>query len=152
MQMTPLHLAAQYDLTTIIDLLLNRNADIAAQNILGAKPLHMAALRGSVATVALLLNRGASINVEDNHRGTPLHCAAIYPGTADVISLLINAGASPGAKDNDGYTPLYLAAKHQHLEKAARLILVTAEDAATAKLLHNNFNPAELAAAIASHQ
>ncbi|KAH8884938.1 hypothetical protein GQ53DRAFT_616473, partial [Thozetella sp. PMI_491] len=72
----PLHQAARNSHEILVELLLDRGADIEARdNSLGYTPLRMAVLKGSESVVRLLLDRGADIEAKDSNGYTPLRGA-----------------------------------------------------------------------------
>ena len=112
---TALHVASQYQHSSIVALLLKFGADVKAQDNDDMTPLHLA-LRGraggnpsrdesSCAIVQLLLEHGASVHVRDQNNQTPLHLASLhhYPSST---ALLLKLGAEVDAKDSDNMTPL----------------------------------------------
>ena len=103
-----LHSAAKGGNLTTVQLLLNRGADIEANESGERKPLHMAALYEREAAVGLLLGRGADIEANDSERRTLLHMAAQY-GHVAAIGLLLDRGADIEASDSDRLTPLHIA-------------------------------------------
>lgn len=90
----PLQTAASYGSNEMVNLLLDRGADIKANNVL-VMPLHQAACGGHVETVAILLARGADINGRDSNGRTALDVAKHAHKWA-VIDLL----RAKGAKDD----------------------------------------------------
>ena len=107
---TPLHLAAWWnDNPEMVELLLDRGANIEAQDDYGSTPLHLATTIGNNPEVAaLLLNRGADIEARDDNVGTPLHWAANNP---EVTALLLDRGADIAAKGHAGSTPAALGSR-----------------------------------------
>lgn len=148
---TPLHWAAYYDLTDIAELLLSRGADTEAQDKNGMTPLHDAVAFTSPKIVTLLLRQGASVNAPNTAGDTPLHLAAMFNETSAIAESLIKAGAVLDVKNEDEQTPLYCAADESHLDTTALLLAynpAAAADPATAKLLRDNFDSADLAMAL----
>ena len=72
---TPLHFAAGYNKPEVVELLLDKGADIHARSTLGITPLHFAARYNTPEVVALLLDRGAPPDALDNGDFTPLDYA-----------------------------------------------------------------------------
>ena len=61
----PLHVAASWGRTDIARLLLEKKADINAEDSEQATPLHLAVLAGNISTVKLLIEEGAKLDVVD---------------------------------------------------------------------------------------
>ncbi|HTB96789.1 MAG TPA: DUF3857 domain-containing protein [Terracidiphilus sp.] len=101
----PLHGAADYDQTEVIELLLADGADINAQSDAGDTPLHWAAFNGRIDAATLLLAKGAAVNPKDKDGNTPLHWAAAR-GHVKMTELLIAHGADLKARTIAGCTPL----------------------------------------------
>jgi len=102
--------------------LLDRGANVNAEDHIKQTPLHMAAWFDSTEIARLLLDRGARVDAEDDEKETPLHRAA-YSGRTAVARLLIDRGANVNAEDGDKWTPLHMAARNGHTEVAKLLIL-----------------------------
>ena len=111
---TPLHIAAEFNLTEAIKALLagGSNAESQGQSsgYSGSTPLMLAALHGHTAAVKALLDGGADAKGTDRYSSTALHVAA-YMGRTDIIPLLLKSGADVNAKDVRGKTPLHGAAE-----------------------------------------
>jgi ankyrin repeat protein len=112
---TPLHYAMHdgdqefhEDVSRCAELLLERGADIEAQNSRGSTPLHLAASKMSENTVRLLIKNGANINLQNNKAQTALHKAS-RRGHLDIVRLLLDHKADIYLQDNRGSTPLHLA-------------------------------------------
>lgn len=105
---TPLHLAAGYNRVNLVELLLNRGADVHAKDKGGLVPLHNACSFGHVEVVKLLLKAGARVNEEDLWKFTPLH-EAISKGRMTVALLLMLHGADFFRKNANGKSPIELA-------------------------------------------
>jgi ankyrin repeat protein len=124
---TPLHYA-MYDgdhksreFLHCVRLLLDRGADVEAQNNHGSTPLHLAASRMSQETVQLLIEFSANINLRNNKGQTALH-NALQRGHLGIMQLILNHGADVDALDNDGSTLLHLAISEASME-AVQLLL-----------------------------
>jgi ankyrin repeat protein len=119
---TPLHLAAFFGHAKVAELLLARDADVAARsrNPNGNTPLH-AALAGNNKLVAgLLIGRGSDVNAADAAGWRPLHLAAAN-NNIDALKALIAQGADVFAGNGEGLTALALATEKNHREAAALL-------------------------------
>lgn len=97
----------------IVEMLLDRSADVAARNGNGKPPIFSAVENGNVEVVELLLSYSEDVNAQDNCGRRLLHIAA-EKGYVRIAELLLKRGAdvnsvcsSPGC---EGYTPLHFAA------------------------------------------
>ena len=98
--MTGLHLAAFFGIKAIVQLLLEKGAEIEAKDNYGRTPLSWAAENGHEATVKLLLEKGAEIEAKDNYGRMPLSWAT-ENGREATVKLLLEKGADVTAADND---------------------------------------------------
>ena len=100
---TPLHYAAvECDLERV-QRLIDRGADVNAQDKQGWSPLHCAAQGPSAAVATSLLNAGANLEARDAWGNTPLRRAvSASRGDGAVIRVLRSAGADPYAKNDSG--------------------------------------------------
>ena len=112
---TPLHLAAHYGHSQVVEMLLAHGADVHARatNDLGSSPLLWAIMGQDVAAVTLLLEHGAGINETTTAGSTPLHKAAVI-GNAALVRLLLARGANVNARNSGGQTPLTHALFNRH--------------------------------------
>ena len=92
--------ACEFGRTNVVELLLDKGADVAAQNGNGLTGLHLAAIGGHLDTVKLLLKRHAPLEIENVWGGTvlgnALWAAVNHDPNADyvpVVESIINAGA-----------------------------------------------------------
>ena len=94
---------------SLVEVLLERGADVNARSAPGKRPLHVAEARNSPELVALLLRHGAPVDSPDGGGVTPLmHAAAL--GHRDMVALLLRSGADPNRRDRAGRTVLRWAA------------------------------------------
>ena len=123
--MAGLLLATWYGWLEIVQMLLEHNADIHAQNDMGNTALHIAASHGRTNVLQLLLNHGADLNAKDNKGSTPLHHSSLRKwegfspfawGSVDATRLLLEHGASIDAENNRGETPFQVALETGHHE------------------------------------
>ena len=107
---TALMWAAQGRHEAMVQLLLEKRADIEAKTRWGTTALYEAAQDGHEAVVRLLLEKGADVSVKDKLVSTALH-GATHRGDEAVVQLLLEKGADVNAKDDLRSTPLHEAAK-----------------------------------------
>lgn len=84
---TPLHIAAQFDFTEIIDILTANNVNINQQDSMGWTPLHRAVINNNIQATKILLNCGAQKNTVDIMNNTPLKTAE-HNGNTKLIKML----------------------------------------------------------------
>jgi ankyrin repeat protein len=93
---TPLHRAAQSNLTEVARLLIRHGANLEARNYLGETALHVAALRGFSDFMKMLIASGANVNALDERRNTPLTTAETA-GDPKIINMLAKKHARRGS-------------------------------------------------------
>jgi ankyrin repeat protein len=106
---------------SIATLLIECGAKVEAKNGAGFTLLHMAAWHGYFGIARLLIERDADIDAKDNLGRTPLHLAA-KENRVGIARLLIERDADIEAKDGNGRTSLQHAATHYSLDFADLLI------------------------------
>ena len=112
---TPLYWAALEDHKALLEMLIEKGADVCAENEVGQTPLYASVQRNvDLEIIELLLKNGAGIK----ERWTPLHVAAAVGDKEAVESLLVEDGDRPElhAFDKNGFTPLFLAVVKGHGE------------------------------------
>lgn len=125
--MTPLMWACHSNHPHVVQVLLDRGADVNARHGNPQTPLMKAAREGHLGIVRLLLKRGAEVNAKSNIGDTPLHLAA-WKGHLSVAELLLKHGAIVNMKGAQGETPLMVAAMNGHAPVVS-LFLKTGADA-----------------------
>jgi ankyrin repeat protein len=118
---TPLHVASENGHKQVALFLLERGADVSAQEKYGKTPLHLASLWGHVEVAYLLIERGADVSAQDKAGETPLHLASRW-GRVEVAHMLMERGANGSAQDKAGETPLHVASRWGRVEAAHMLI------------------------------
>jgi ankyrin repeat protein len=139
---TPLHLVfegaeyysegeeAEILVASVVRSLLDRGADVNAEDRNHTTPLLLAIRRKMYDVARILLERGADPNVKNDKGKTPLHLLlerSIHDhddinSVLVVERLLLEHGADVNAQDKNKITPLQLASNHQRLE-IAQIIL-----------------------------
>ncbi|KAM0264307.1 hypothetical protein ACHAQJ_000797 [Trichoderma viride] len=97
----------------VIQLLVEKGADINAKDSFGRTALFIAARKCRYAIARLLIEKGADINAKDDEGRTALWAAAIYKHEA-IIELFIEKGADINAKDNQAQTVLWVTSTFKH--------------------------------------
>jgi len=72
---TPLHRAAFWGYTEIVELLINNEVDVNAKDKYGCTPLHDAAEYSHLEIAEMLIDRAPDMNALDNNGDTPLDLA-----------------------------------------------------------------------------
>ncbi|KAF5675061.1 beta transducin [Fusarium circinatum] len=108
----PLLWAAANGKSTILQLLINKGADLEVRNPDNSyTALMYAAVYGKVSAAKYLLDSGAMLEARDKFTYTPLALAASV-GDEPMTSLLLEKGADIEARGSDGSTPLSIAARN----------------------------------------
>jgi hypothetical protein len=132
---TPLHLAAQYGLESVVKLLIDKSVNVNIWNSgttgCSCTPLHLAVKNGHEQVVEILLENNADPNPMANLSQDPseiglmpLHIAAEM-GLTRIVPLLLGKGADPNAtvgQRKGERAPLHLAALNLHAGTAKELL------------------------------
>ena len=118
--------AADQGHKTMVELLLERGADVNARNSrqLGGDDgtaLHVAAQNGFLSVAEILIQHKADLEAVNNEEQTPLHRAAIK-GWPAMVTFLLSKGADANARDRNGLTPLGEAVVAKQAEITAKLL------------------------------
>jgi ankyrin repeat protein len=125
---TPLMYAAEIGSVDAMRLLLDRGADVNAQNAFGSTALMWSV--SDAAKVRLLLDHGAQVNTAANSGRTALIIAAFTNPSAEVVRLLLAKGAKVDVMDRRHVTPLN-AATFANDTATVRLLLEAGADLET---------------------
>ena len=118
---TALFWAVKYENEPLIDMLLNRGANINANYNFGSQtPLINASMGGQVEMIELLLDRGADINAKTNTGWTALMWA-IERKHNEVVALLVDRGAYLDSRNDDGKTAVTVAFETYNFDAMALL-------------------------------
>lgn len=109
-----LHLAAFYGHHEVVQLLLEKKAQVDALDGAGRQAIHWAAKGGHTLVLNVLLNKNVSINAKDTYGRTPLHYAT-YNGLKVMTQFLLGKGADVNsqAEGEDNTTPLHEAVMNE---------------------------------------
>src|SRR3990167_4822153 len=114
-----LHFAVEKEDVTIINLLLDKGANINATAKANITPLYCAVYKQNVEIVNILLAKGADPNITISstlNHATPL-LLAVSKNDYNMVQALLENGADVNIPDNDTCsTPLYLAAENGNLD------------------------------------
>jgi ankyrin len=124
---TALHVAAESESATVLELLLTEGADPNASSPDKSMepPLHIAARAGRDKSVKMLLEHGADINTVHASGRTALHAATVNDRSS-TIQVLIKNKARVDQQDDEGMTALCLAAAETRASKPKKSIYTTA--------------------------
>ncbi|KAJ5471530.1 hypothetical protein N7530_008887 [Penicillium desertorum] len=119
----PLCLAAGYERTQMIDLLLEFGANVNAANRRGYTPLYHAADQGNLGAVGLLLEQqNIDLQAQDPSGSTALHVATKRNHLSIINLLLANPNIGINCKDVHGNTPLWWSTRLGHDDISFRLL------------------------------
>jgi hypothetical protein len=147
---TALTMAAERGQEAVVVALLDRGADIHAQDLDGNTALLLASERGHQRLVQMLIARGASTSAQDNDGNTSLMLAA-REGFLGIVQTLLAAGAQVSVQNRHGKTAEALAATKpiQTLLKVSELHHINQSDEAMATV-HSWWSPVVQSAALPS--
>ena len=94
---SPMHYAARYGQTDIMELLIKAEADLNARDNYLSTPAHIAAANNKPSILDLLQTAGADFTLKNDYNDTPAHWAA-RNGSKECVDILVRGGADPHAK------------------------------------------------------
>lgn len=120
--LTPLHLACQIGHSQMVDLLIERGADLnAVSEVSNQNALHFAVQRGHLSVTRQLLIAGAHINAMDANGNSCLH-QAVLNDNITVVTMLLDSHADIEIKNREQRTPLHLAVTKDSLRITKLLV------------------------------
>ena len=130
---TDLMVGSYFGHEIVVKLLLDKDANVNAEDSVGRTALYLAALNAHIEIAQLLLDKGANVNTADSEGQTALHQAA-FNGHTEIVQLLVSKCASINTADATGWTALNLAALNGHtrivqllLDKDANIDIANSE-------------------------
>jgi ankyrin repeat protein len=128
-EQTPLHIAARRGFKSIVQLLLEHQADMQLKDSKGRTPLHYAAEEGKYEVVEVLLNKCIEItkqnliDAKDKSGNTPLHYSLVNKDRGEKIArLLLKSGADKNALNDQKWAPIHVAAAFNKPEIIEQLL------------------------------
>jgi ankyrin repeat protein len=106
-----LYYAVDHGDAILLQLLLDKGADINVRNFSKQTPLHSAIYKGNKEIVEILLQNRADITGKDFWGDTPLHLA-VRGNSKEIVKLLLNNGAEVNIQNNEGKNPLDYAREY----------------------------------------
>uniref|UniRef100_A0A3B5AAT3 Ankyrin repeat domain 2 n=1 Tax=Stegastes partitus TaxID=144197 RepID=A0A3B5AAT3_9TELE len=123
---TALHRASLEGHTAVVQMLLEKGADINLKDQLGSRAIHCACRGGSLGVVKALKSHGADLNVRDKLYSTPLHVAT-RTGHTTIVEYLLSCGAKMNSRDREGDTALHDAVRLNRY-KIVKLLIAAGAD------------------------
>ena len=123
---SPLIIACANGHLNIIEILLNKGADINGSNVYGRNCIYIGCKYGYIQIVNFLLEIGADFNKKDTNGLNSLMIASTN-GHGTIVQTLCEAGASIDIQDNQGHTALMLAYLKKQSELAKLVELDTVD-------------------------
>jgi ankyrin repeat protein len=131
-----IHVATQRNIEELVELLIERKADVNPESPEGASPLHLAAANtvGTNGIITKLIMAGANLEARNVGGLKPIHLAC-EAGNARSLRALILGRADINASCNEGVTPLHIATRWQKHDCLKTLLENGAEHSATTSRL-----------------
>ncbi|GMR47018.1 hypothetical protein PMAYCL1PPCAC_17213, partial [Pristionchus mayeri] len=124
---TPLTLACSNGHTAMVELLVQRGANVHHKDKKGFTPLILAATGGHLCIVRILLDHGANIETTSERTKDTALSLACSGGKKDVVEFLLKRGANKEHRNVSDYTPLSLAASGGYVDICNMLLDAGAE-------------------------
>ncbi len=118
---SPLHIAAYFNRTEMVQILLKEGASIQASNSDQRNALVFAVAGNGLECARILLEAGIDVSAKDSEGRQPVHWCAVQ-GSAGMASLLLKYGANINALDHRMRTALHHTAGRGNIDVAEVLI------------------------------
>jgi ankyrin repeat protein len=118
---SPLSIAAEQGNQAVMEVLLDKGADVNAQGGYYGNALQSASVNGHKEVVTLLLDKGADVNAQGGYYGNALQ-AASHNGHKDMATLLLDKGADVNAQGRLYGNALQSASVNGHKEVVTLLL------------------------------
>jgi ankyrin repeat protein len=118
---TPLYVAVEWRNNVVVELLINKGADVNAQGGHYGNALQAASCGGHKEIVTLLVEKGADVNAQGGHYGNALY-AASWGGHKEIVTLLVDKGADVNAQGGKYCNALQAASGRGHKEIVTLLV------------------------------
>ena len=130
---TALHIAVTNRKDDILQILLDKGANVNAVARDGMTALHIATQQGRTDIVQLLVNKGSEVMAKNAalNGQTAIHIASSQC-YVEILEVLLEAGADVKATTREGQTALHIAARQGHKEVVQLLLIKGADITATA--------------------
>lgn len=125
---TALHKSCMNGLVKVVIALIDRDANINAEDRNGNTPLHWTCYLDNAEMVEFLVSMGADVNARNKNGRTPLHFACQYRRMNAAVSL-VDRGADINAKDIYQKTPLHYIKSDRDREYLELFTEIKVEDA-----------------------
>ncbi|XP_032222622.2 fibronectin type 3 and ankyrin repeat domains 1 protein isoform X2 [Nematostella vectensis] len=120
--MSPLMIASQKGYTSIVEILIERGADVNYVSGSGKTSLMLACFGGHLKVATILHEHGVILTYKDNGGSNALHWA-VDGDRDDCIRWLLNCGVKVDEADDSGWSPLVRLATVDGSEHTARTLL-----------------------------
>jgi len=128
---TPISIASQNGFTSLIQILLEKKADLNKPRFDGTTPIFMAVQGGHHSTVKLLLSLNVNLTATRNDGFTLLHIGA-QSSSPEIVWELLNTGKIPlNAVSKEGKTALFIACQEKKTTMAKLFLAFGADTEAT---------------------
>jgi ankyrin repeat protein len=121
---TPLHMAVAGQKLSAVKLLLDRGANLEAENTAGMTPLSEACFEGNFAIAKVLIDAGSKVTPPRKLHWSPLTAASQQSGV-DLVQYLVRKGADPNLASNSGTPLMYAAISAIDTEAKVRFLLAS---------------------------